>query len=128
MVIRTVLLGIAALGVSVPSLASEEPAVPGAARLPLTAEHRTLLRCSAAFAVASHRTPKGENVAGATPSLTERGREYFVRAGAELIDHSGLTREALVALLEEQARQLSDPDELAAAMPGCIASLEASGL
>lgn len=124
MIIRTILLGMAALAVAGPSGAGEPPAP----RAPLSAEHRTLLRCSAAFAVASHRAARGGEARGSIPSLGERGREYFVRAGAELIDHSGVTREELAVLLKEQARQLSDPDELAAAMPGCIASLEASGL
>ena len=103
-------------------------AVPATAQVsPLSPDHQFKLRCAAAFARVAEGQAGGDPVAKAYPALAERGREYFVRAGAEAID-AGLTREQLAQHLQAASRDLADPVALDAAMPPCLASLEASGL
>ena len=111
-------------------LALAMPAAPAAAAdaTPLSPRHATLLRCSAAFALGAQRQAAGDAAALAWPRLAERGQEYFIRAGAELMDGAGLNRDGLGQRIRDQARGLSAPGALSAAMPDCLASLEASGL
>ena len=74
--------------------------------------------------------------AKAYPALGERGREYFVRAGARLIDELGLTDEQVRALVGQEVQSLqtqsaaaSDPAAFVdSIMQPCLVSLEASGL
>ena len=94
----------------------------------LNPRHATLLRCSAAFALAAQRQGAGDAAALGWPRLAERGREYFVRAGAELMDNAQIGRDRLSALMHDQARALDAPGALEAAMPDCLASLDASGV
>ena len=124
---RTLFLGLLLLAGAAPAAAEATPPLEQA-RARLTPEHRMLLRCSAAIAVNLQRVAEGTADATLPTSLPERGREYFVRAGAQLMDEAGLTREEIAALLKEEAARLAEPVALAAAMPGCVASLEASGL
>jgi hypothetical protein len=95
---------------------------------PLTLEQRTMVHCSAAFALVANRQQGGEQEALAFPALADRGREYFVRAMASLIDSAGLDRTAVAALLDAEARNLAESKALYKAMPGCLLALEASGL
>ncbi|MEZ5687328.1 MAG: hypothetical protein R3E21_00765 [Caenibius sp.] len=100
-----------------------------AARARLDPAQRQLLRCSAAFALVSHLKSRGDVADLPTmPATDDRLQEYFVRAGAELMDKAGLSRAELSALLAQEVRALSDREALNAAMPTCAASLEASGL
>ena len=94
----------------------------------LSLEQRTLVRCSAAFALVANRQQAGEADALAFPAVGGRGREYFVRAMASLMDSAGLDREAVSALLAREAQGLAEGKALYAAMPGCLLALEASGL
>lgn len=100
-----------------------------AARARLDQGQQQLLRCSAAFALLSHLKASGD-VADlpAMPATDERMREYFVRAGAELMEKAGLNRAELSALVEEDVLALSQQGALHAAMPLCAASLNASAL
>ncbi|MDD3799794.1 MAG: hypothetical protein PHE36_11530 [Novosphingobium sp.] len=105
-------------------------AAPGTAlaSAPLTPAQQFKLRCAAAFSLTAAGQARGDPAMAAYPSLAERGREYFVRASAEAMDGAGLTREELAAHLQAEAAALGETDELARAMPLCLASLEASGL
>lgn len=125
---RTLFLGLLLLAGAAPAAAAQATPDLDQARAKLSPEHRMLLRCSAAFAVNLQRVAEGTADAALPTSLPERGREYFVRAGAQLMDEAGLTREEIAALLKEEAARLAEPVALAVAMPGCVASLEASGL
>jgi hypothetical protein len=125
---RTIFLGLLAMAGSVPAIAAEALPDLAAARAKLTPQHQVLLQCSAAFAVNSRNVAQGKADPALPASLPERGKEYFIRTGAQLMDDAGLTREEIAALLKEQVVRLSDPAALAVTMPGCIASLEASGL
>ena len=113
-------------------------AAPAAAQEPprFTLEHRMLLRCSAAFAIVAGEQQRGVATALAYPALGERGREYFVRASARLMDDLKLTREqvgasllAEVEALQKASSEAADPAVyIDSVMQPCLSALEASGL
>lgn len=90
---------------------------------PLSLEHRTLVRCSAAFALAAHGQQNGSEAAQAYPDLAERGQEFFVRASARVMDEAGLDRVQIAALLSQEAQQLVSDGTLHQVMPSCLALL-----
>ena len=89
----------------------------------LTLEHRMLLRCSAAFALVAHGQEAGEARSLGYPSVAVRGREYFVRAMARVMEDTGLSREAVTEELTQEAQRLSRGDGLERIMPACLAVL-----
>lgn len=89
----------------------------------LTLEHRMLLRCSAAFALVAHGQETGEARALGYPSVAERGREYFVRAMATVMEDTGLGREAVTDELTHEAQRLNQGDRLSEIMPSCLLAL-----
>ncbi len=92
----------------------------------LTVGQQTSLRCAAAFAIVAARQTNG---GGAQyPDLTERGREFFVRSTAGVMDDSGLGRDDVAAILTKEAATLEDDRALAALMPPCLLLLDASGV
>ena len=113
-------------------------AAPAAAQEPprFTLEHRMLLRCSAAFAIVAGEQQRGAAWALAYPALGERGREYFVRASARLMDELALSREQVEASLRAEVEGLhkasTETANPAAGIDGvmqpCLSALEASGL
>jgi len=111
--------------VSAQSTQSERPQ-PSAEQL--TQEHSALLRCSAAFALVSYGQANGEAAANAWPEIDPRGREFFVRALAKIIDDTGLTRDQVAQLAEAKAQRLIDENLLDSVMPGCLLMLETSGV
>lgn len=85
----------------------------------LTLEQSTALKCGVAFAMAD----------GASPELRTRGREFFVRSAARIMDETGAGRDAIAALVAAQEDELrQDPDRIVAMMPVCLLLLDASGL
>ncbi|MDE2561952.1 MAG: hypothetical protein KGL48_06840 [Sphingomonadales bacterium] len=100
----------------------------------LTSGHRAALQCAAVFAVVALEQKRGLPSALAFPPLAWRGKEFFVRASAQVEDEAGLNREQVrdllvadVAALQRQAADSKDPDgTLAAAMKPCQAMLDAS--
>jgi hypothetical protein len=110
-----------------PLLAQEPaPAAPESARLDL--DQRLLLRCAATFALVANRQQAGEDWALSFPPMATRGREFFVRASARVIDETGTDRAGLDRLLAAEARQLVEYDQIASMMPLCLPLLEESGL
>jgi hypothetical protein len=102
---------------------------PAAASPPvLSQENRALLRCAAAFAVVSNRQTKGDATAQQWPALGTRGREFFVRTMAQLMDRSGLDRAGIAALASSEAEAMVAKGEVDQVMPVCLAMLEASGV
>lgn len=95
-----------------------------------------LLRCSAAFAMVAGEQQRGVARANAYPALAQRGREFFVRAGARLMDERHLSREQIEAevrteatSLQENAARAANPDKfLDDVMQPCLIALTASGL
>lgn len=125
---KTVALLLASAVLAIPAAAQQAPR--------FTLEQRMQLRCSAVFAIVAGEQERGVARALAYPALGERGREYFSRTGAKLMDELKLSREQSAASLraEVQAQQkalqdAADPDAyLASLMQPCLAALEASGL
>lgn len=95
----------------------------------LSLEQQSGLRCAAAFALVAQAQAAGDAEALTYPALGQRGREFFVRTAAQLIDETGLDRDGVARLLAAEAAQLAqDGDVLDRAMPPCLMLLEASGL
>ncbi|MCP9221283.1 hypothetical protein MKP08_00775 [Erythrobacter sp. LQ02-29] len=115
----------ALIAVSLPAQIAAQASAPPPA---ISLEQRTLLRCAAAFALVAHDQAAGDPGASKWPDLRERGREFFVRASAQLMDEAGLTRAQVAALMEEAARDFRQQDTLDRAMPPCLLTLEASGI
>ena len=108
-----------------------------AARAPqLDLEQKTLLRCSAVFAIVAYDQQHGDANALAYPPLAERGREYFVQATATLMEALQLDHDQVQALFATEVTQLQQANAaasdkkryLASLMQPCQLSLEASGL
>ena len=118
--IRTIIAATLALAAA-PALA--QPPAPQ-----LNDEQRTLLHCSATFALVSGRQHAGDKQALAFPDVTKRGREYFVRALVQLMDDAGLDHDAVAKLVQAEAGGMQKPADLYKQMPACLASLQASGL
>lgn len=93
---------------------------------PLSMQQQAAIKCSAAFALGAQAQANGRNASW--PALAARGREFFVRTSASIMDETGRTRDQVAADLGVQARALSRPGELEAAMPPCLLLLDASGL
>jgi hypothetical protein len=116
------------------------PAAPAAAQpaatTPMTLEQTMLLRCSAVFAVVAGEQDRGAAGAQAYPPLAARGKEFFVRSAARLMDERHMSREQVEAALRAeaarfQAQAAQAPDRarfIDAAMQPCLAALEASAL
>lgn len=123
---RSIVLAAALL--AAPALA--QPAPPPPPKLNLAQE--TALRCSSAFAfVASeqaHHAPGSERY----PALGTRGREFFVRTAARLMDQTGASRETVTALfkarfdqLRTNARKSPDPvSAVSATVRACLPLLD----
>lgn len=101
-----------------PTLATAQVAAPQ-----LGVEHRMLVRCSAAFALVSFGQDNGNAEALAYPAMGERGREFFVRASAQVMDEAGLDREQIQAALTAEAQDLVDSGTLDQIMPVCLTLL-----
>lgn len=114
-----------------PTLAAAQPA-PAPASTPapssLSLENRTALRCAAAFAIVAEGQGRGNTESLAYPALDQRGREFFVRTSARVMDDTGMDRAAVAAALRTEAQSLSDKDEVDQIMPACLLLLQASGI
>ena len=110
--------------VALPSSAQDAAAPPAQ----LSLEQRTGLRCAAAFALLAQAQARGDAEALSLPPLAQRGREFFVRFSAQLMDDRGLTREAVAGLIGDEARALSTGDTLQQVTPACLILLDASGV
>lgn len=94
----------------------------------LTLEQRMKLRCSAAFALVAGRQQQSAAETPVSPPLIERGREYFVRSAASVMEEAGLDRAAIDAALTREARDLVASDALEMIMPVCLQALSEAGL
>jgi hypothetical protein len=94
----------------------------------MTQQQQALLRCAAAFAVVSNGQANGDSQAQQWPELGTRGREFFVRAMAQLMDQTGLDREGISLLAGAHAQALSANGEIDRVMPACLTILESSGI
>ena len=104
-----------------------DPTMPDAAA-PMSLEQQAALRCSAAFALVSAGQERGNEAALAYPPLGERGKEFFVRSMAQVMDDTGMTREQVSRLVAQSAQELRDGNGIKDAMPACLLLLDASGV
>ncbi|MFM5883940.1 MAG: hypothetical protein ACKOQ3_01180 [Novosphingobium sp.] len=102
-----------------PGLALAQSAAP----LPtLNLQQETAVRCGAAFAIVVSEQARGTTLAAKWPVLGNRGREFFVRTGARLMDETAATRPQVQALFARAATGLrADP----ATLPAKLESLRA---
>lgn len=127
MILTTLL--VAALQTAAPAAPPEQaPALPPQAAAEFSLEQRAALRCAAAFALAAEAQSRGDPQALALPPLAERGREYFVRLSAAIMDDTGQPRDAIAANLLAEAQGLVQRGERYAAVPPCLILLDAAGL
>lgn len=103
--------------------ASAERAAPA-----LTLEQQTAARCAAAFALTASAQTRGEPAANALPALNMRGREYFVRVTARLMDELALDRQQVAALLQAQAGGMARTGEAVQTAKACLPFLDAAGI
>lgn len=108
--------------------ASLQPAPVDGGRAQLPQEHAAMLRCSAAFALVSYGQANGDEAVRAWPRIDPRGREFFVRSLAKIIDDTGMTREQASQMAKAEAQRLIDNNLLDNVMPGCLLMLDASGV
>ncbi len=109
------------------------PSVPPAITMELVdlpIARQAALRCAAAIAIATEMQRAGNAAGKDWPDLLadSRGREFFVRSVAGLMDETGLTREAIALRGRKEALELQQPGRLDEVMPACLLMLDASGL
>ena len=109
-------------------VASFQPAPVESSQPQLSEEHSAMLRCSAAFALVSYGQANGDEAMREWPIIDPRGREFFVRSLAKIIDDTGMTREQVSQMAEAEAQRLIDQNLLESVMPGCLLMLDASGV
>lgn len=127
--IRTLPAAVAIALVSAPvPAAPPAPAPVPAVDLPVA------VRCAALFGLVAGEQARGAADARRFPPLAQRGREFFVRTGARLMDAEGLDRPAMQARMQAEVQRLlaeraGAPDPtgwLDGAMQPCLAMLDAS--
>lgn len=103
-------------------------AAPGTQPPALDPAQATALRCGAVFARGARMQADHRPAAAGWPPLATRGREYFVRVTARLMDDTGASRETIAALAAREAASLENDAAVAGAMPACLPLLGAAGL
>lgn len=114
-------------------LAAAVPLLLAATPAPVV-DSATAMRCSAAFGIVASEQARGIASAKAYPELGQRGREFFVQAGAQLMDEEKLSREQMQARFKQevdklQSESISSPDPattLREIMTPCLALLDAT--
>lgn len=109
------------------ALAAITLAAAPAAEPVLTPPQAAALRCGVVFALGAKLQEEKLPLSLAWPPLGTRGKEYFVRVTAKLMDDTKASRETLSAMAMRQVPALGSPAALAEAMPGCLPLLDASG-
>lgn len=102
--------------------------VPAASAPALSAAQAGTLRCGVAFAIGAKLQAEKSPVAIGWPPLALRGREFFVRAMAQVMDETGASRDALTAVAMANVPALRDPAVLDRAVTGCLPLLKAAGV
>lgn len=105
-----------------------QTAPPAPAPPALTAPQSAALRCGVVFALAARMQAARNPLAASWPPLAARGKEFFVRVTAKLMDETGASRADLAALATRELPALQSAGSVAAALPGCLPMLTAAGL
>lgn len=96
-----------------------------AAPRPLTGDEQMALRCGAAFAVVATGQARGDAAMMQYPPMASRGREYFVRLSAQLMDRAGLDEAGIKAAAQREAAALARQRGVEGMMPFCLKVLDA---
>lgn len=107
------------------ALAVQSAPAPAAA---LSIEQQTAVRCAAAFAMTARAQARGEADALSLPPMAERGREFFVRVAAQLMDETGMDRQQVSAVLAAQAAAVAGSGETVAVARSCLPFMEAAAI
>jgi hypothetical protein len=107
------------------ALALSGAAAPLLAARPLQPEERLGLRCGAAFAMVAAGQARGDAAMKAYPPMAQRGREFFVRLSAQLMDDAGMDQPAIAAAARSEADALRRAGGPAPVMPVCLRVLQA---
>lgn len=123
-----ILAALSLLVFALPAMAqTPDPAAPDRSRL--TDDHRSTLRCAAAFAIVATTQANGETLAG-WPPLSVRGKRFFIDAGVTVMQGAGLDRITVRDLIAADVQALqtaADPDAALAALASpCLARLDAA--
>ncbi|MBY6218810.1 hypothetical protein [Qipengyuania aquimaris] len=114
------------------SLAAQETDAP--VDLPaLTLEQQTNLRCGVVFGIVDGYQSRNDERALAYPTIAPRGREFFVRTTAKIMEDERFTRPVIVSHVGRQMASLEtdgehDFEAIDEIMPACLSLLDASGL
>ena len=92
----------------------------------LTPPQAAALRCGVVFAIGARMQADRNPGAASWPPLATRGKEYFVRVLAQLIDDTGASRDILATMAAREVPALKDAPAIAAAMPACLALVDAA--
>lgn len=103
-------------------------AAPDAATPALNPQQATALRCGVVFALGAKMQEEGSAATAGWPALGTRGKEYFVRVTARLMDETGASRDALAAAAMKEVPALQASGAMTAAMSQCLPLLDAAGL
>lgn len=120
------ILALAALttaSLAIPAMAQQSAAPQ---EVQLNPQQQEAVRCSAAFAIVAGLQSAGGGKQW--PPLAQRGKEYFVRVSAQLMDETGLTQEQVGALMKAEAQKLVQDPDFEKVVPPCLTMLNASGL
>ncbi|WP_095012095.1 hypothetical protein [Tsuneonella mangrovi] len=106
-----------------PAMAQESAPPPA---VQLNPQQQEAVRCSAALAIVAGI----QNAGGGKkwPPMAKRGKDFFVRVSAQLMDETGMTQEQVAALMKAQAQKLVEDPDFATVVPPCLDLLKASGL
>ena len=108
-----------------------QPAPPSSTAAPqLSLEQATGLRCGVAFALVAQGQQAGDPAALAYPAMDPRGKEFFVRFMAALMEDPRFSRDLVTSLAMRETQELArgGPEALSAVMPACLQLLDLSGL
>lgn len=94
----------------------------------LSAPQAAALRCGVVFAMGAKMQAEGKPAAASWPPLDTKGREFFVRTAARIMEETGADRTAIQALAAAQLATLKDDAAVLGAVPGCLVLLDAAGL
>jgi hypothetical protein len=113
-------------------MAHEPPAEVSVSLDALPIEQAAAARCAIAFATVSRWQKTGEERGKAYPDMEAgKGREFFVRVMARLMDEAGFTREDIAALTVSEAQRNDSPEgaaRISQMMPACELMKSAAGL
>lgn len=108
-------------------------AAPETAPALLTDEHRSDMRCAAAFAIIASEQERGVASSLSYPPLGDRGKRFFADTGEKVMADTGMSREevrdaltTIVSDLQGEAMESNDPVAVVdAVMTPCLARLNA---